>query len=167
MLLTSVDPDLRTLQTFGQLPGHFMAFAMVFHDPISALPNSANSDRGICSFNRMEAEENVLQVHSEDLAAVLGIVMAHQAPALKSALVLRLQSALVLPDPEHYRAHLRRLAALEGAPRCILFFASVTCILMSFSGDTPIHNVCLPQLMPCTLSNQVRVHRLQSGAATS
>ena len=55
------------------------------------------------------------QVHSEDLAAVLGIVMAHQAPALKSALVLRLLSALVLPDPEHYRAHLRRLAALEGA----------------------------------------------------
>ena len=56
-----------------------------------------------------------IQVHSEDLAAVLGIVMAHQAPALKSALVLRLMSALVLPDPEHYRAHLRRLAALEGA----------------------------------------------------
>ena len=47
---------------------------------------------------------------------MLGIVMAHQAPALKSALVLRLLSALVLPDPEHYRAHLRRLAALEGAP---------------------------------------------------
>lgn len=55
------------------------------------------------------------QVHSEDLAAVLAIVMAHQAPALKSALVLRLLSALVLPDPEHYRALLRRLAALEGA----------------------------------------------------
>ena len=54
-------------------------------------------------------------MHSEDLAAVLGIVMAHQAPALKSALVLRLLSALVLPDPEHYRALLRRLAALEGA----------------------------------------------------
>ena len=45
---------------------------------------------------------------------MLGIVMAHQAPPLKSALVLRLLSALVLPDPEHYRAHLRRLAALEG-----------------------------------------------------
>ena len=70
----------------------------------SALVRSRAPKRRLC----------VRQVHSEDLAAVLGIVMAHQAPALKSALVLRLLSALVLPDPEHYRAHLRRLAALEG-----------------------------------------------------
>jgi len=46
---------------------------------------------------------------------VLDIVMAHQGIRLRSQLVLRLLSALVLPGPEHYRSHLRRLASLEGA----------------------------------------------------
>ncbi len=78
-----------------------------------------------------------MQVHSEDLAAVLGIVMAHQAPALKSALVLRLLSALVLPDPEHYRAHLRRLAALEGALTITGMLRKRNCTLMCSSGDAP------------------------------
>lgn len=54
-------------------------------------------------------------MHSEDLAAVLDIVMAHQGIRLRSQLLLRLLSALVLPGPEHYRRHLRRLASLEGA----------------------------------------------------
>ena len=82
---------------------------------------------------------NVDQVHSEDLAAVLGIVMAHQAPAHKSALVLRLLSALVLPDPEHYRALLRRLAALEGAPTNTPSWGwtNVSCMYMSLASLCP------------------------------
>ena len=55
-----------------------------------------------------------LQTHSGQLQAVLDIVLSHQGAALKSALMQRLMSALVLPAPEHYRALLRRLAALSG-----------------------------------------------------
>ena len=65
----------------------------------------------------------LLQVHSSDLVAVLDIVMAHQGSALRGRLVARLLGALVLPGPEHYRAHLRRLAALEGMlTLCTLMF---------------------------------------------
>jgi hypothetical protein len=53
-----------------------------------------------------------LQVHSGKLQAVLDIVLSHQGAPLKSALMQRLMSALVLPAPEHYRALLRRLAGL-------------------------------------------------------
>ena len=56
----------------------------------------------------------MLQTHSGQLQAVLDIVLSHQGAALKSALLQRLMSALVLPAPEHYRALLRRLAALSG-----------------------------------------------------
>lgn len=56
-----------------------------------------------------------LQTHSGKLSAVLDIVLSHQGAALKSELMQRLMSALVLPAPEHYRALLRRLAALSGA----------------------------------------------------
>lgn len=55
-----------------------------------------------------------MQVHSENLAAVLEIVLSHQGAAMKCDLVLRLLSALVLPAPENYRTHLRRLAVLSG-----------------------------------------------------
>ena len=58
-----------------------------------------------------------LQVHSGNLQAVLDIVLSHQGVALKTALMQRLMSALVLPAPEHYRALLRRLAALSGGQR--------------------------------------------------
>lgn len=56
------------------------------------------------------------QTHSGQLQAVLDIVLSHQGAALKSALLQRLMSALVVPAPEHYRALLRRLAALSGEP---------------------------------------------------
>jgi hypothetical protein len=46
---------------------------------------------------------------------VLDFVVSHQGAPLKCALLQRLMSALVLPAPEHYRAQLRRLAAL-GEP---------------------------------------------------
>ncbi len=54
------------------------------------------------------------QTHSGQLQAVLDIVLSHQGAALKSALLQRLMSALVVPAPEHYRTLLRRLATLSG-----------------------------------------------------
>lgn len=67
-----------------------------------------------------------VQTHSGKLQAVLDIVLSHQGAALKSELMQRLMSALVLPAPEHYRALLRRLAALSGGrrlPACLLALA--------------------------------------------
>ena len=52
-------------------------------------------------------------VHSGQLQQVMDIVMSHQGVALKSALLQRVLSALVLPAPERYRPQLRRLAALS------------------------------------------------------
>ncbi len=60
-----------------------------------------------------------VQTHSGKLQAVLDIVLSHQGAALKSELMQRLMSALVLPAPEHYRALLRRLAALSGGAACL------------------------------------------------
>ncbi|PRW58200.1 acetyl- carboxylase 1-like isoform A [Chlorella sorokiniana] len=60
-----------------------------------------------------EVIDSLRQTHSGQLQAVLDIVLSHQGAALKSALLQRLMSALVLPAPEHYRALLRRLAALS------------------------------------------------------
>ncbi|KAL4426359.1 hypothetical protein ABPG77_004653 [Micractinium sp. CCAP 211/92] len=60
-----------------------------------------------------EVIDSLRQTHSGKLQAVLDIVLSHQGAALKSELMQRLMSALVLPAPEHYRALLRRLAALS------------------------------------------------------
>lgn len=62
----------------------------------------------------MLTELHYLQVHSNNLQAVLDIVLAHQSLALKNELVQHLMSALVLPAPNHYRPQLRRLAGLSG-----------------------------------------------------
>ncbi|PSC75189.1 acetyl-carboxylase 1-like [Micractinium conductrix] len=60
-----------------------------------------------------EVIDSLRQTHSGKLHAVLDIVLSHQGTPLKSALMQRLMSALVLPAPEHYRSLLRRLATLS------------------------------------------------------
>lgn len=73
-----------------------------------------NRGRSSLSLHRPCSLAQPPQTHSGQLQAVLDIVLSHQGAALKSALMQRLMSALVLPAPEHYRALLRRLAALSG-----------------------------------------------------
>lgn len=83
-----------------------------------------------------------LQTHSGKLQAVLDIVLSHQGAPLKSELMQRLMSALVLPAPEHYRALLRRLAALSGAapllpPRQVQFLPAPRHPSMRTPGARP------------------------------
>ena len=48
------------------------------------------------------------------------MVVSHQGQKTKSAFVLRLLSAVVMPDPQPFRPTLRRLAALASAFLCLL-----------------------------------------------
>ena len=55
------------------------------------------------------------QEYSSNLGEVVDIVMSHQGLPLKVVLITKLLETLVLPVPDHYQTHLRRMAAL-GEP---------------------------------------------------
>jgi hypothetical protein len=62
-----------------------------------------------------------VQAHPSEPNRVLEAVISHQGLRHKCDLLSRLLATLVLPAPTLYRAHLRRLAALAGAPLRVLF----------------------------------------------
>jgi hypothetical protein len=85
------------------------------------------------------------------LQAVLDIVVSHQGLPLKTELVKRILSTLVLPSPVPYRSLLRRFAALSskscaevrgpvptGSPRC------EAALLHPLSARSPDHG-CLTE----------------------
>ena len=56
-----------------------------------------------------------MQEYASNLGELVDIVVSHQGLPLKVSLIKQLLEALVLPVPDHYQSHLRRMANL-GAP---------------------------------------------------
>lgn len=57
-----------------------------------------------------------LQEYSSNLGEVVDIVVSHQGLPVKTAMVLKLMDAMVVPAPESYRQHLQQFAQLGGLP---------------------------------------------------
>ena len=57
-----------------------------------------------------------LQEYSSNLGEVVDIVVSHQGLPLKTALIVRLMDALVVPSPDLYRPQLHQLARLGKLP---------------------------------------------------
>ena len=66
-----------------------------------------------CLSTQVCAEQDALvQEYSSNLGELVDIVVSHQGLPMKVALISQLLETLVLPVPDHYQNHLRRMAAL-------------------------------------------------------
>ena len=87
-----------------------------------------------------------MQVHSGNLQAVLDMVVSHQGLSLKADLAQRLMTALVLPDPAHYRPLLRRMAVLrtKGSEQIVLRAHNLLVgIIVINVTDHTWHQICI------------------------
>ena len=94
------------------------------------------------------------QVHSGNLQAVLDMVVSHQGLALKADLALRLMTALVLPDPAHYRPLLRRMAVLrtKGSEQTAIRAHNLLVRTRRSSPLKSFHAIDGLSVTPCTFS---------------